>query len=174
MRATTIISRHPSTAYADFDPATSIARGGMGSAATGAALVGNTYDVGSATDVLQVRVSKSGPFSSNSVNSIFGIRIDFQNKAGVYNEAVLYTDGKLYNAQRTLAMPWGTSRAVPDAVETYSGSSFQIDLAGSAPIDWNGKRIVITPLLVDAGTEPRARIEFKLAAVSPMNPGKGD
>jgi Glycosyl hydrolases family 39 len=154
---------HPGVAYADFDPTTSIARVGMGSAATGAAIAANIYDLPSATSMLNVSVIKSGPFSLNSANSLFGVHVDFQNTSGAYDKAVLYTDGVLYNAKRTLAMPWGTARAVPDTVKRYTGGLFSINFAAVAPADWNGKRVIITPLLVDAGAESKARIQFTLA-----------
>jgi hypothetical protein len=153
---------HPGVAYADFDPATSIARVGMGASATGAAEVGNIYDVLSPSALLNFTATKSGTFSVNSNNSIFGVRVDFQNTAGAYDRAVLYTDG-LYNPQRSLAMPWGTATAVPDVVKMYTGTSYQINLAQDAPSDWNGKRVIVTPLLVDAGAESTARIQFSLA-----------
>jgi hypothetical protein len=153
---------HPGVAYADFDPATSIARVGMGSAAMGAAVAANIYDLPSASSKLTVNVTKSGPFSVNSVNSLFGVRVDFQSTSGAYDKAVLYTDGALYNSQRILAMPWGKATAVPDSVKSYIGESFSIDFAADAPSDWNGRRVIITPILVDAGVESKARMQFTL------------
>jgi len=153
---------HPGVAYADFDPATSIARVGMGSAATGAAVVANIYDLPSASSKLTVNITRSGPFSVNSVNSLFGVRVDFQSTSGAYDKSVLYTDGALYNPQRTLVMPWGTATAAPDSVKTYVGGSFSMNLAADAPSDWNGRRVIITPILVDAGVESKARMQFIL------------
>ena len=129
---------HPGVAYADFDPATSIARVGMGSVATGTAVAANIYDLPSASSKLTVNVTKSGPFSGNSVNSLFGVRVDFQSTSGAYDKAVLYTDGALYNPQRTLAMPWGTATAAPDSVKTYTGGSFSIKSGSrrSVGLEW--------------------------------------
>jgi Glycosyl hydrolases family 39 len=154
-------SNHPSAAYADFDPRTSIARLGMGTSETGAAVVANVYDVATSAR-LNVAVAKSGPYTPTSANGIFGVRVDYMNTSGAYDKAVLYTDG-LYNAHRTLAFSWGTGTAVPNVVIPYVGTSFQIDLAGNAPADWDGKRITITPMLEDAGTESKAVIRFTIA-----------
>jgi hypothetical protein len=84
------------------------------------------------------------------------------NTSGIYDKAVLYTDG-LYNAHRTLAFSWGTGTVIPNLVVPYTGSSFQIDLAGNAPADWDGKRITITPMLEDAGAKSAAVIRFTIA-----------
>jgi hypothetical protein len=154
-------SNHPSAAYADFDPRTSIARLGMGTSATGTAVVANVYDVATSAK-LNVAVTMSGPFTATSANGIFGVRVDYMNTSGVYDKAVLYTDG-LYNTHRTLAFSWGTGTAIPNLVVPYTGSSFQIDLAGNAPADWDGKRITITPMLEDAGTKSKAVIRFTIA-----------
>ena len=149
---------HPSVAYADFDPHTSIARVGMGTANVGTAVAANVYDVDRRNTVLRVDITKSGPFSSRSVNSIFGIRIEFQNSAGEYSKAVLYA-GKLYNPHSSRTYMWGTKRPA-DAVRRFTGATLDIDLAADAPADWNGHRIIIAPLLEDAGATSRARLQF--------------
>jgi len=155
-------SSRPGTAYADFDPATSIARLGMGAAATGTAVVGNVYDAAGSGARLHAEVTRSGPFQSSGVNAIFGVRVDYMNRSGKYSRAVLYTSG-LHSAAPTLALPWGTGRAVPEAVHTFHGSSFTLDLAADAPADWNGSRVIVTPMLGDAGAHSRARIVFTAA-----------
>ncbi|HEY1579265.1 MAG TPA: hypothetical protein VGF82_19535 [Terracidiphilus sp.] len=152
-------SSHPSSAYADFDPHTSIARVGMGSQDIGAAIVGNVYDLDNSKIVLRADISKSGPLSLQSVNSVFGIRIDYQNKAGAYTKSVLYTDG-LYDSNRNQAFPWGTGKAVPDRIKAFAGGSLEIKVASEAPADWNGRRIILTPLLQEAGALSVARIRF--------------
>lgn len=149
---------HPSAAYADFDPHTSIARLGMGRADLGTAVAANVYDVDRRNTLLRVDITKSGPLSRHSVNSIFGIRIEFQNSAGTYSNAVLYAD-KLYNLRRTRTYAWGTKRPA-DVVKRFPGKSFDIDLAADAPPDWNGHRIIIAPLLEDAGATSRACLHF--------------
>jgi hypothetical protein len=155
-------STKPSSAYADFDPATSIARVGMGTAASGTVMVGNVYDLAVSTVRLAASVTKSGPFASSTNNSVFGLRVDYMNTSGNYSKSVLYTDG-LYNAGRTLAPTWGTGKAAVDLVHTYSGSSVVLTVAADAPSDWNGKRVIITPLIGDAGAASRARIQLTIA-----------
>ena len=155
-------SSKPSSAYADFDPQTSIARVGMGTAATGTAMVGNVYDVASSTARLAALVTKSGPFASSTANSVFGLRVDYMNTAGDYSKSVLYTDG-LYTASRTVAPTWGTGKAAVDVVHTYAGGSFTVGLGADAPADWNGKRVILTPLIGDAGAGSRARIQLSIA-----------
>ena len=155
-------SAHPSRASANFDPVTSMARLSMGAADTGTAAVGNSYDVADPATVLNVDIVKAGVFRRSSAQSVFGVRIDFQARSGTYSKSVLYTDG-LNERGRTLALPWGTGRAAVDQVHPYTGTKFRIRLADDAPKDWNGHRIVITPLLADAGARSRARLRFTLA-----------
>lgn len=154
-------SSKPSSAYADFDPATSIARVGMGSASTGTSMVGNVYDLSSSAVKLAATVVKSGSFSSSDENSVFGVRVDYMNTSGDYDKSVIYTDG-LYAATRTIAPTWGTGKAAVDVVHRYSGSSFVIDIAADAPSDWNGKRVILTPMIGNAGASSKARIVFTL------------
>lgn len=155
-------SAHPSRPSANFDPFTSVARLSMGAADTGMAAVGNSYDVDDRSAKLDVEVAKAGGFKKFSRESVFGVRIDFQARSGAYSKSVLYTDG-LHDPARSLALPWGTGRAAVDQVRPYTGSKFQVHLAADAPEDWNGRRIIITPLLADAGAGSRARLRFTLA-----------
>jgi hypothetical protein len=131
----------------------------MGSQNIGAAIVGNVYDLDNSKIALRADISKSGPFSLHSVNTVFGIRIDYHNKAGAYSKSVLYTDG-LYDSNRNQAFPWGTGKAIPDRINAFAGRSLEIKVASEAPADWNGHRIILTPLLQDAGALSAARIRF--------------
>jgi hypothetical protein len=150
------------TSYSDFDPWTSIARVGMGQNTFDVAQIGNVYN--NPANNLSVTVTASGPFSVNDVNSMFGLRFDFQNTSGLYDHSVLYTNG-LYNSARNSKLPWGEGTAVPDQVITESqmntGQPFQIKLSSIAPADWNGKRVIVTPILQNAGVGSRARIAIK-------------
>ena len=152
----------PGTSYSDFDPATSIARIGMGVNDFDIALIGNVYD--NPVNNLTVTVAKSGPFVRHDKNSIFGLRFDFQNTSGSYDYSVLYTNG-LYNASRTSKLPWGEGTAVPHQVFTEpkmnTGQPFSIVLSAIAPGDWNGTRVIITPWIQNAGSGSRARIQIK-------------
>jgi hypothetical protein len=152
-------SSHPSRAYADFDPRTSIARLGMANQELGTAIVSNVYELDSHTTALKAEIKKSGPFSHESVNSVFGIRVDYQNNLGDYTKSVLYTDG-LYDSHRNQVFPWGTGKAIPDKVKIFAGADPKLEIASDAPSDWNGRRIILTPLLEDAGAGSTARIRF--------------
>jgi hypothetical protein len=147
------------TSYSDFDPWTSIARVGMGSSTFDVAQIGNVYN--NPSNNLTVTVTKSGPFSTNDSNSLFGLRFDFQNTSGNYDHSVLYTNG-LYNSARTSTLPWGEGTAVPDQVITQNamntGAPFQITLSSIAPSDWNQSRVIITPIIQNAGAGSQARI----------------
>lgn len=153
------------TSYSDFDPWTSVARVGMGVNTFDVAQIGNVYN--NPVNNLTITVTKSGPFSTNDVNSMFGLRFDFQNTSGAYDHSVLYTNG-LYNASRNSTLPWGEGTAVPDQVITESamnsGQPFQISLSSIAPSDWNGTRVIITPIIQNAGAGSRATI-----AITPTN-----
>ena len=152
---------HPSAAYADFDPRTSIARLGMGARDRGTAIVANAYSLARSDSVLRVNITASGPFSSHSVNSIFGVRVEYKNNAGSYSKAVLYTSG-LYQPDRSRSYPWGTRRAAVEEVIRFKSMSFDMHLAMNAPSDWNGRGILIAPLLEDAGAGSKARLRFSL------------
>lgn len=147
------------TTYSDFDPSTSIARVGMGNNNFDVAEIGNVYT--NPSNTLTATVTKSGPFSVNDANSLFGLRFDFQNSSGSYNYSVLYTNG-LYNSGRTSTLPWGQGTAVPSRVitqnEMNTGLPFQIVLSSIAPADWNKQRVIITPILQNAGAGSSARI----------------
>jgi hypothetical protein len=147
------------SAYSDFDPYTSIARVGMGNANDfDVAQIGNVYD--HPVNELSVAVTMSGPFAAEDENSIFGLRFDFQNANGIYDYSVLYTNG-LYNPTRGSTLPWGEGTAVPDrviTVNTMGTVPFSLSLSSIAPTDWNGTRVIITPILQNAGKGSRATI----------------
>lgn len=154
--------------FADLDPRTSIARLGMatttstsnfGVVATGAAY---DYPVSSFT----VSVTKQGPFSKNDNNSIFGLRIDFQSTTGAYTHSVLFHNG-LYDPTRTSGLPWGQGTAVPDQAilepGMNTGQPFTVDIAQYAPADWNHRRIIVSPVMQNAGYGSYARLVLRPA-----------
>lgn len=151
-------------AYADYDPRTAIARLGMGDADLGIAQTGAEID--EPPHAFTVQVKKQGPFKSQDVNSLFGLRVDFRSKTGRYTRSVLYHDG-LYNPRRDAPLPWGKGGAVPDAArlrkEMTTGAPFRIDLTEIAPPDWDRKRILLSFVLQNAGRDAQARLVLEPA-----------
>lgn len=90
-----------STAYADFDPRTAIARVGLGNADIGIAQIGSVID--NAPKQLSVQVKRSGPFTPKDANGLLGLRIDFATAQG-YTKSVLFHDGS-YQLTRTSTFP---------------------------------------------------------------------
>ena len=150
------------TSYSDFDPLTSIARVGMGVNDSDVALIGNVYD--NPVNQLTITVGRSGPFTQQDTNAEFGLRIDFQNTSGIYDKSVFYTNTGFYNSSRTAGFPWGKGGARPDQVINQtgmtSGQPFNINLSNIAPADWNGTRVIITPIIQNMGNGSRSRIQI--------------
>lgn len=150
-------------AYDDFDPRTSIARLGMATTTSnsnfGVVFHANVYD--HPVHKFEVLVKKQGPFSRNDNNSIFGLRIDYQSTNGSYTRSVLFHNG-LYDPTRTSALPWGEGTAVPDEAILESGMNtgqpFTVDVDALAPPDWNHRRIILSPIMQNAGYGSYARM----------------
>jgi hypothetical protein len=144
--------------YADFDPRTFVARVGQGGRDFAVALTGAVVE--EMTPRFKVQVRKAGSFQKKDRNSVFGLRLDFQGKDGSYVRSVLFHNG-LYDATRDSAWPWAKGGAVPDQTirreEMNTGQPFEISLADWAPEDWNGKRLVLSFILQNAGGDSRAR-----------------
>jgi hypothetical protein len=144
--------------YADFDPRTFVARVGQGGKDFAVALTGAVVE--EMTPRFKVQVRKAGSFQKKDRNSVFGLRLDFQGKDGSYVKSVLFHNG-LYDATRDSAWPWAKGGAVPDQAirreEMNTGQPFEISLADWAPADWNGKRLVLSFILRNAGGDSRAR-----------------
>ena len=153
-------------AYSDFDWKTSIARVGEGSQTYDVAQIGNIYDY--PVHKFNVTVAKTGPFSNNDSNSLFGLRLDFQNSSSSYDWSVLYHNG-LYSTSRTSTLPWGTGSATANNViyeaGMNTGTSFQVVLANVAPSDWNHKRVILSPIIQNAGGGSQARIMLSPVAL---------
>ncbi len=149
--------------FADLDPRTSIARLGMATTTStsnfGVVATGGVYD--NPVHRFTVSVTKQGPFSKNDNNSLFGLRLDFQSINGTYTRSVLFHNG-LYDPTRTSSFPWGEATAVPDQAilepGMNTGQTFTVDLAQLAPPDWNHKRVIISPVMQNAGYGSYARM----------------
>ncbi len=156
--------------FADLDPRTSIARLGMATTTStsdfGVVATGAVYD--NPVHRFTVDVTKQGPFSKNDSNSIFGLRLDFQSTNGTYTRSVLFHNG-LYDPTRTSSFPWGEATAVPDQAifepGMNTGQPFTVDLARIAPPDWNRKRVIVSPVMQNAGYGSYARMVLRPVAL---------
>ena len=149
--------------YADYDPRTCIARLGMGTHDLAAAQIGVLLDH-PASDIV-VQVKRQGTFIRKEANTLFGVRVDFETRQG-WTRSVLWHDGS-FNARRDAALPWGKSGAMVDkefAVPALMRGvgSFGLGIARQAPPGWNG-RVLMTPLLQNAGAGVQARLIFRPA-----------
>lgn len=146
-----------SSAYADFDPHTSIIRIGEG-AQTLPVQTGIILDRPAAA--LRVQVTRCGPFAVLGQGSLFGLRVDYGAKQGGYARSVLWHDGT-YRAAGSVALPWGKEGTQPDQTQAIpqmnTGQVFMLNIAGNAPGNWSG-RIILTPILRNRGTGSCARI----------------
>ncbi len=147
-------------AYADFDPRTAIARLSMGKQNAGVAQIGVVLE--NPVRRFLVRVKRTGPFTASDKNALFGLRLDFASRAGGgYGHGVLFHGG-LYDTRRGAVLPWGRGGAVPNAARKEAGMStgkpFLVDLDKIAPPDWDGRRVLISFVLQNAGAGSRARI----------------
>jgi hypothetical protein len=156
--------------FDDLDPRTSIARLGMATTTStsnfGVVFAGSVYD--NPVHKFTVTVAKQGPFSKNDNNSIFGLRIDYQSTNGTYTHSVLFHNG-LYDPTRTSQLPWGEGTAVPDQAILEDGMNtghpFAVDLAQYAPPDWNRRRIIVSPIMQNAGYGSYARMILRPVAM---------
>ena len=66
-------------------------------------------------------------------------------------------------------LPWGEKSALPDHIiyvrRMESGHVFTVRLSSIAPKNWDHNRIIITPILQDAGSSVRARIIIMAGSV---------
>ena len=139
-----------SGAYADFDPRTFTLRLGLGGKDMGLAQQGIVLDHPAAR--IRAQVTRQGPFHSHGPDSLFGLRVDYQVKGGVYGKSVLWRSGPGANP----ALPWGTTRPA-EKVYMTSNAAFVLDINAHAPPGWTG-RVILTPILKDMGAGSKARI----------------
>lgn len=142
--------------YAQFDRDTWIARLGMGSETWADSLVGAT--VTDLPTTLNVTTEVIGTLAALDVNSVLGIRIDYE-VSGSYTKGVMFHNG-LYNSSRYAVMPWGTKRKPDQDVHVSSFSSFQIKPADYAPSGWSG-RAIISFDMQNSGVNTRAKFTIR-------------
>ena len=149
-------------AYADFDARTGIARLGAGTQNAGVAQIGAALE--NPVRRFTVRVKRTGPFAAEGPNSLFGLRLDFGSRgaSGGYAARSVLFHGGLYDARRDAVLPWGRGGAAPGAARKEAGMNtgkpFVIDLDKIAPPDWDGRRVLVSFILQNAGAGSRARI----------------
>lgn len=151
--------------YADYDPRTCIARLGMGTRDFAVAQVGIVLD--HAASRLNVQVMRQGTLIHKDATTLFGVRVDYETRQG-WTRSVLWHDGS-YHVHRTSALPWGKGGAVVDKAFAVSAlghetGAFGMDIAHTAPPAWSG-RVLLTPILQNAGANVRARLIFRPAPI---------
>jgi len=149
--------------YADYDPRTCIARLGMGTRDFAVAQTGVLLD--HPTPRLSVQVTRRGAVVRKDANTLFGVRVDYETRQG-WTRSILWHDGS-YNVGRASMLSWGKGRAVVDqafvvAALTQGRGTFNMDIARRAPRGWDG-RILLTPILQNAGANVQARLIFRPA-----------
>ena len=152
---------------ADYDPHTCIARLGMGSKGSPSPRLASSW-TGPPPDSAS-RSPGAGTFARQDANTLFGVRVDYQAATG-WARSVLWHDGS-YSPARTSPLPWGKGGvAVDQALTTPAlardGGEFDLDLARHAPPGWTG-RILLTPILQNAGAGAQARLILRAASASP-------
>ena len=147
--------------YADYDPRTCIARLGMGTRNFAAAQIGVLLD--HPAPRLSIQVARQGMFIHKDANTLFGVRVDYETQHG-WTRSVLWHDGS-DNVRRASVLLWGKGGSVVDKAFAVSAlkhemGAFIMDIAHNAPHGWNG-RILLTPLLQNAGANVQARLIFR-------------
>jgi hypothetical protein len=160
------------SAYADFDRRTFVARLGMVNEMQADKEVGVTVE--GLPPVLRFQTKVSGAPKKIDKNSVLGVRVDFQVGDAYAKSTLFYGSSNgvaLYDAARDQHMPFGTQRQADEVVPVGDFSDFAVRLADHAPPGATG-RVQLTYLMQDTGTGSRAVITTT-SADSPSNPGGG-
>jgi hypothetical protein len=151
------------SAYADFDRKTWIARLGMADDPTADKEV--TVLAGELPDALTAKVVVDGTLRRLDHNSLLGVRVDYR-VGRDHPKSVLfhgpYEGVDLYSDQRNADMPWGTKRQADEVVAVGDLAEFEIPLKAMAPDGWQGTA-QITFILQNAGAGARAKIALRPA-----------
>lgn len=147
--------------YSDFDAQTWTARLGTPDKDFAVALIGAV--VNDVSPRLRVQVTRQGPFRPMDRNSLFGLRVDYVGKDGGHAKSVL-VHGGLFDAARDSMLPWGKGGATADEVvksdDLAAGRPFVLELAKLAPTAWDGRRVILSFWLQNAGAGSRAKLEL--------------
>lgn len=149
------------TSFADFDRQTWTTRLGMGSAKDKAlAQVGVVME--NIPAIVNVNASSSGTMKDLDDNSIFAVRLDFQDLSGQYIHSVLYHAG-LYHDGRNSEFPWGTKQKPDKIIPLNDLTDFNINIKDEAPEGFRG-RVIFSGLLENTGKDSRAKIKLTKAS----------
>lgn len=151
------------TAYADFDRRTWVARLGMVKESQANEQVGATIE--GLPPVLRFTSLVSGQLRVVDKNSALGVRLDFQT-AGGYTDSVLFYGSyhggpALYDASRDGRVPYGTKQQANRAILVPELADFSVELAKYAPVGATG-RVQLTYVMQNTGVGTRA--VFKASA----------
>ena len=143
--------------FSDFDARTWIVRQGMNGERIADQQVGVTADA--LPHVLDLRGTLDGRLARQDVNSLLGVRVDYDTARG-YRKGVLFHGPwggvDLYDPRRSAPPAFGTRRPADQVVRVPDLARFLVRPADHAPADWNG-RVAITFLLRNAGPTARVR-----------------
>lgn len=148
--------RDNSAPYALFDSKTWTAYLSTNTKASGRALVAVTAD--SVPETFRVRSTDSGNLVGTASNRALCLRVDFETSSGAYTKSVLFHGG-IYDANRTLTLPWGTKRKPDAVVKVDDFSNFDVDLRAYAPQGYTG-RAIISFDMSNTGAGAKANIQL--------------
>lgn len=151
-----------SSAYADFDRTTWIARLGMAHEKCAEARIGAL--VQHLPPSLTVSIQTEGHLQRVDADSLLGVRLDYASPGGIYSRSVLYhgpcgPHPDLYSADRDTQVPWGTRRQADQEILVPDLARFNLRPADHAPADWTG-RAQLSFILQNSGPGTRARISL--------------
>lgn len=156
------------SAYADFDRRTWVARLGMGSETQADKEVGVTVE--GLPKALRFRSKLSGAAKKLDKNTLLGIRFDFQvgdqyAKSVLFHGAVGSGGEALFDPARDQRMPFGTKQQADEVVRVENFADFSVTLADHAPPGASG-RLQLTFLMQNTGPQTRVVIETTNADAS--------
>jgi xylan 1,4-beta-xylosidase len=150
------------TAYADFDKHMWTFR--LGTVDDGEADVQIGVTAEDLPDEIMVEVQIDGDPKRLDADSQVGLRVDYFT-GNAYTESVVFhgphgSGPDIFDAERALAMPWGTMSS-PDQHERIADfSAFRVAVKRHAPTGWTG-RVQVTAILSRVGPNVRARIVLR-------------
>ena len=147
------------TAYADFDRRTFVARLGMVDEQQANQQVGVTLE--NVPSSLRFLSQVSGSPQVVDHNSLLGVRLDYQ-VGSEYTKSVLFHAAALHSPGRDGRVPFGTKRQADSVVSVPDFSDFVVTPAEHAPPQATG-RIQLTYVMQNTGPGTRAVISTTLA-----------
>ena len=142
--------------YADFDARTGAARLGLNGADN--AQIGAVID--DPARRIRVRVEQS---NVRGGAAFCALRLDFAARGGGWGRSVSIGNARPQAAGAD-SLPWGKGGGADQFIAQPAignGRPFALDLARLAPRDWDGRRVIVSFVLRDAGREARAKWEIE-------------